>query len=202
MIDTHGRKAVQPMFDRMSKWLATRNISPNVITLTALVCGIITAVMLANNFMIPALLFLWVSGFLDVLDGSLARYTKQSSPFGAYMDLVFDRVVEGVVILGFYLAMPQLVLPAFGFYITAMFNFTTFMLAGTLFANTGLKSMHYDVGIAERTETFIVYSLMMILPMFAGIILWIFNGVMLLTGIIRFYRIYRYLKRERRGDKQ
>ncbi len=201
MIDTHGRKTIQPVFDRMSKYLARYKVSPNIITAAALVIGIISAVFLAKGFMIAALVCLWLSGILDVLDGSLARYTKQASPFGAYMDLVFDRVVEGVIVLGFYLAMPDLVLPAFGFYIAAMFNFTTFMLAGTLFVNTGLKSIHYDVGIAERTETFIVYSLMMLIPSFSGVILWLFNGIMLLTGILRFHRIYRYLK-ERQGDRR
>lgn len=51
--------------------------------------------------------------------------------------------------------------------------------------------MHYDVGLAERTETFIVFSLMILFQKYTYIILMSFNGIIFLTGFIRFFRIIR-----------
>ena len=39
-------------------------------------------------------------GGCDILDGALARATKRSSPFGAFLDSTLDRLTEGSVFLG------------------------------------------------------------------------------------------------------
>ena len=54
--------------------------------------------------------------------------------------------------------------------------------------------MHYDIGIAERTETFLAFSLMIVFPLASVIILFVFDGIIFLTGVQRFARIMRYQK--------
>jgi phosphatidylglycerophosphate synthase len=137
---------------------------------------------------------LWISGLLDVLDGSVARLTGKSSASGAYMDLIFDRMVEAFIILGFTILAPANYIAYILFYISVIFNFTTFIVAGALFKNDSKKSMHYDTGIAERTETFIVFSLMLIFKNHITVILMVFNAIIFLTGIIRFYKVIKYSK--------
>ena len=39
-------------------------------------------------------------GGCDILDGALARATRRSSPFGAFLDSTLDRLTEGFVFLG------------------------------------------------------------------------------------------------------
>ncbi len=192
MIDTRLRKPVQPAFDLLGKGLSRMNLTPNNITVLALIIGIGSAIAIGLNHPILSITLLWLSGLLDVLDGTVARLTGESSNIGAYLDLIFDRMVEGAMIIGFFAWMPELVWGLLIFQVGAMFNFTTFMLAGTLFKNDGKKSMHYDIGIVERTETFILFTLMILFPNFALILIMIFNAIMILTGILRFTRVIRY----------
>lgn len=196
MIDTRLRKKVQPGFDLLGKTLSKTGLTPNAITTIAFIIGVTAAIAVAYGYVILALVLLWLSGLLDVLDGTVARLTGQSSKLGAYLDLIFDRVVEGSMMLGFYALMPDLVWPILIFYVGAMFNFTTFLVAANLFKNDGQKSMHYDIGILERTETFILFSLLMLFPNLAFILLMVFNILMILTGILRFRRVVIWQKTE------
>jgi len=194
MIDTKLRKNVQPAFDLIAKGFIKANLTPNMITGSAFLVGIMSAVLIGFGYMIPAFVMLWLSGLLDVLDGTVARLTGNSSPIGAYMDLILDRMVEAAVILGFYHAFPEHALMYLLFFVAVLFNFTTFLVAGSLFKNDGNKSMHYDVGIAERTETFITFSLMMLFTPALYWILFVFNGIVFMTGLIRFYKVVKFSK--------
>jgi archaetidylinositol phosphate synthase len=194
MIDTKWRSRFEPMFNFLARILVRFKIKPNTITILAFAIGLISAIFIGFNKPIVALVLLWISGLLDVLDGSVARLTAKSSVGGAYMDLIFDRLVEAFVILGFTILDPTNYLAYILFYISVIFNFTTFIVAGALFKNVGPKSMHYDTGIAERTETFIVFSLMLIFKNYISPILMVFNAIIFLTGTIRFYKVIKYSK--------
>ncbi len=192
MIDTKWRKAFQPLFDKLATPLVRLRVKPDTITWTAFAVGLTAGLCLAVGYPVIALILLWLSGLLDVLDGTVARLTGSTSNNGAYLDLILDRMVESAIILGFVWARPALAFAGLLFFTAVLFNFTTFIVAGALFTNQGKKSMHYDVGLAERTETFLVFSLMILLPAAGLAILLIFNGIIFLTGIIRFIRITRH----------
>lgn len=194
MIDSKLRKQVQPAFDQMGMLLQKTKVTPNQVTVMAFIIGIVAGSAIGFDFYLEGIMFLWLSGLLDVLDGTLARIQQKSSNIGAYMDLIFDRLVEATVILGFYFSAPEHTLAYLIFFVGAMFNFTTFIVAGALFQNEGNKSMHYDFGIVERTETFIFFTLMLIFKVYIFPILMLFNIIMILTGCLRFYRIIRYSK--------
>ena len=197
MIDTVCRQKFQLIFDLIGKLLIKLKLSPNKITIIALGLGLSSGISLGFHNEILGFLFMVLSGIFDILDGTVARLTGKSSKIGAFLDLVFDRIVEGAIIIGFYFLRPEFSLIYLLFFVGAMFNFTTFMLAGILFKNEGKKSIHYDVGFVERTETFIAFGLMMIFPDYLNIILGIFNILMILTGMERFRRIVKY---EMRGN--
>ncbi|SNS83713.1 Phosphatidylglycerophosphate synthase [Anaerovirgula multivorans] len=194
MIDTKCRTKFQPIFDIMAKQLVILNITPKSITWLAFGVGTLASLFAAGGWMISSILALWLSGLLDVLDGTVARLTGKTSKGGAYMDLILDRMVEAIYILAFTYRFPQANYAYFLFYIVVIFNFTTFIVAGALFQNDGVKSMHYDIGIAERTETFIVFTLMALLPSYIFPILMTFNAIILITGIIRFRVVLKYCK--------
>lgn len=198
MIDTKLRYKFQPLFDYAARGFVAKHIEPNTITLIAFTIGALSAVFIGFNKPILALIFLWLSGLFDVLDGSVARLMGKGTPIGAYMDLILDRMVEAGVIIGFAIHLPQNYFAYLIFLVSVIFNFTTFIVAGALFENEALKSMHYDIGIAERTETFIVFSLMIIFSQYVFSILMIFNVVIFLTGIVRFNRVVKYVNKGNR----
>jgi phosphatidylglycerophosphate synthase len=194
MLDSHLRDKVQPVFDRAAAAVAQLHIQPNTITLGAFVLGVLAGIAAGMGHMLPAAVLLWFSGLLDVLDGSVARMTGRATQAGAYMDLVLDRMVEAAVILGFACLLPEHMFAYLLFFAAVLFNFTTFVVAGALFQNSGDKGMHYDPGLAERTETFIVFTLMMLVPRHVFLILMLFNGIVFLTGILRFVKVIRFSK--------
>lgn len=192
MIDSRLRKYVQFFFDFLASVFQKLGVSANQLTVGAFIFGILAAVSLLFHFYILSLILLWVSGLLDVLDGSLARLDGSSSAWGAYMDMVFDRLVEVFFVIAFALAHKEASFAVMVFLGSVIFNFTSFMLAGSLFKNEGEKSMHYDSGLAERGETFLTFSLMLLFPAYAQIFLWLFNGLIIWTGCLRFLKIYRF----------
>ncbi len=189
MLDSNARKYIQKSMNAIATYSGLVRLHPNVITTMAFVVGLVCAFTIYRGYTIAAFVLLWVSGALDVLDGTVARLTNKSSKFGAYLDMIFDRMVEAAIILGFYLLAPQHALTYLLFFVVVLFNFTTFMLAGNLFVNTSVKSMHYDFGLAERTETFIFFSLSILFPPYIVIILNIFNALTFVTGVVRIVRI-------------
>jgi phosphatidylglycerophosphate synthase len=195
MIDTRFRKHVQFLFNFLASLCARLGVSPNQLTVIGFLLGIASAVSILWGALFPALILLWISGLFDVLDGSLARIKGTSSALGAFMDMIFDRVVEVLFVIFFALVYPESSLAVMAFLGAVIFNFSTFMLAGNLFQNAGEKSMHYDTGLAERTETFIVFSLMLLMPAYGVWILWVFDALILWTGVTRFIKI-QYQVRE------
>jgi phosphatidylglycerophosphate synthase len=60
-----------------------------------------------------ALVFFLVSVFLDFVDGAVARYSNRVTKFGAYLDTISDRFVEGLIFLGFLsLPLPKFIFEA------------------------------------------------------------------------------------------
>ncbi len=111
MTFTSIRTALRRLFNRLVEGpsvavLYALHITPNQLTFLGLVIAGIAAYLLsAGHFTAAAFVFLF-SGFLDLLDGALARTTKQATPFGAVLDSVIDRLGQGFMFLGllvFYL---------------------------------------------------------------------------------------------------
>lgn len=195
MLDTHFRKHIEPIEKTLVLGISKTNLKPNHLTYLAFLAGILSAIWVGQGGILGPIVVLWISGSLDVLDGSLARFIGQTSPFGAYLDMILDRIVEIAIILGLYYLNPEVGWACLIFLSGVIFNFTSFMLAGNLFNNKSQKSMHYDIGLVERTETFITFSFAIYFSTMTFWILMVFNGLMFLTGIIRIYRIYKHLER-------
>ncbi len=191
MIDSRLRHQVQPVFDSLGKRLHQSGFTPGQITMTAFITGILSAIFISQQWIILALVFLWLSGVLDLLDGTVARLSGSITNIGALFDLILDRMVEAAVIIGFYMMAPGDALAYLLFLTGVIFNFSTFLAAGTLFTNTGFKSMHYDAGILERTETFLLFTVMILWPAGRYGLLMAFNIVMFITGFVRLIRLIK-----------
>ena len=193
MLDTKARKAVQPIFEKTANFFIARNLTPNHITVLALMIGLVPAGLLFLGVPgIWAVGVLWVSGFLDAVDGTMARITKASSPFGTIMDITFDRIVEIsliILIAGRFSAEPLI----FVFLATTIIvNMTIFLTVGAATDKASEKSFYYQPGLTERTEGFIMFSLMILLSGYTDIIAMIFSGMILFTSGQRFLEAYRF----------
>ncbi len=98
------KKLMQPIGNLIGKM----GISPNAITMISGVFAIASAVMYSFNGRIGEFRFWWlvgfvlmfITGFIDVVDGSVARATGKTTKFGRVLDPVMDRFAEFCFLMG------------------------------------------------------------------------------------------------------
>ena len=72
-----------------------RNI-PNFITLSNLLCGVLSIIFSFNDNLILAAIFIFVGNFLDFFDGFFARLLKVEDKFGLQLDSMADLITSGL----------------------------------------------------------------------------------------------------------
>src|SRR5205807_2815264 len=85
---------------RLARLLGRLPITPNQVTIAGTLLTFGAAVLAGLGHLRAAGVVLAVSGTFDILDGALARATKRSYPYGAFLDSTFDRYSEGAVYIG------------------------------------------------------------------------------------------------------
>jgi len=127
--------------------LAKVGISPNTMTILSLLAAIVSGYAYAAKQLVSGVLMMVLMGFLDMLDGAIARAANKETRFGATFDHVIDRYAEFFILFGIISS---------GY---VSWTFGLFALFGMLMASFtrakaesvgGLKSC--TVGIAERQE--------------------------------------------------
>ncbi len=80
--------------------LSKIGITPNALTLINLALNIVAAYVIATGHFLLGGGLVLVSGLFDLLDGALARFTKQTTKFGAILDSTVDRISEAAILCG------------------------------------------------------------------------------------------------------
>jgi len=91
-----------------SNWLLTRlvrilgatGINPNVLTFLAFVVTVLAAVLFALGRFRWAAGAIFLSGFLDMADGRVARRVGRVTPYGAFLDSTLDRYSDMLLYMG------------------------------------------------------------------------------------------------------
>lgn len=135
-----------------------------------------------------ASILLLISGFFDIVDGSVARVMKKSTTKGAFLDSNFDKVSEALIFIG--IAIGGLSNP-----ILAMIALSTSILVSYLRAKA--ESLGIDlkgVGIGERAERLLILSICGFIPI-ADSIQWGVIIIILISGFSFLQRFRYVLKR-------
>jgi len=148
---TGFRKTIGEVFSKLG-------LSPNQWTALSLVVAVIAAFFIASSQFVLGAVLIIVSGFIDLIDGAVARHTGRVTKGGAYIDTVADRYAEFLYIIPLtFIAMPAVFLP-----------FRTWLmayLAGsmiTTYAKSAAKEKELEIeeirgGIVERAERISLY---------------------------------------------
>jgi CDP-diacylglycerol--glycerol-3-phosphate 3-phosphatidyltransferase len=99
MFSKFGREFVAPAVAYIVGLLQAAGISPNTLTYTGFFLTALSALVLAGGYFRWGAIILLIASIFDMLDGSLARATSQSSVFGAFLDSTLDRYSESVTFL-------------------------------------------------------------------------------------------------------
>ena len=88
------------IIDRIVRWLALSKIHPNVLTFLGLVINIWAALLFSKGSFRWAGVVVIGAGLFDMVDGRVARATKQVTRFGGFFDSVLDRYSDLALFVG------------------------------------------------------------------------------------------------------
>jgi phosphatidylglycerophosphate synthase len=94
---------VSPYSRYIARWAAHRGFTPNQITTVSVLLGLVAALLFATGDrwgLIAGAVMLQIAFTTDCVDGQLARYSRQFSKLGAWLDSVFDRTKEYLCFAG------------------------------------------------------------------------------------------------------
>lgn len=149
-------------------------LNPNVFTICGLFFGIVTSFLIAFNQLVVAAVFLFVTGFFDLMDGALARSTNKVTIFGGFLDSVLDRYTDLFMMLGVF--------------IQFLFNGDIFYAIVSFFASIGIAIIPYakaraeassvkcNTGILERPERLVL--------LFIGLLFNILPYIVLILAVL------------------
>jgi phosphatidylglycerophosphate synthase len=192
MLDARLRRYIDPPLDAAAKQLAGAGISADQLTITGAGLGVLAACAIAAGAFLVGLVLFLAGRLLDGLDGAVARQTKPTNR-GAFLDIALDFVVYGAIPLGFALYdPPRNALAAAALLAGFLVNGSSFLafalMAERLKLETraqGLKSLYYLGGLAEGTETIIVFVAFCLWPSWFVPIASVFAAACVVSGVAR-----------------
>lgn len=169
--------------------MAGLGVGPNTVTLAGWGAGAAACVAAALGWW-PAALVLWLTNrTLDGLDGPIARAGTPTER-GGFLDIVADFTVYAGFVVAVAIAVPDARL-------ACLFLLAAYYVSGTAFLATSSlmerrrqkfgdeRSLRFVGGLAEGTETVIVYVLFCIFPGNAALIAWLFAAAVGITAVQR-----------------
>src|SRR6202165_4057556 len=88
------------LLDKIVGALAATGVNPNFLTFLGLVVNFGAAAMFAIGYFFAGALIIFFAGFLDMLDGQVARRQKRVTAFGAFYDSTLDRYADMALYMG------------------------------------------------------------------------------------------------------
>ena len=165
-------------------------ITPNKITLFALIFGIFSAYFIYVDQLFLAFLFLNFSFVFDCLDGQLARYKKMSSEIGMWLDNIVDRIVENLILIAIVFHYDMFEIGVITVFINMFYSYISdleiYQNIKYKKLNTGEKIIFSPVYFLNRSYIIVLLSFMIFSPFLIQVLL-------ILYGYGIFYKIYRKL---------
>jgi CDP-diacylglycerol--glycerol-3-phosphate 3-phosphatidyltransferase len=179
MFTTRFEAWVRRHAERLMSALVRLPVTPNQITVVGTAITFLAALLAALGQLRWAGVVLAIGGTFDILDGALARSTRSSYPYGAFLDSTLDRYSEGAIYIGLA-AYFSTVGGALGRWLIVA---TAAALAGSFlvsYVRARAQSLGFtcETGIFARPERVVVTVVGLI---FGGIVLY---GVVFLLAIL------------------
>jgi len=101
MLNRFARALFTRIFRPVAAFLVRRGVSPDVVTLVGTIGVVVGALAFyPRGEFFWGTLFITAFVFSDLIDGTMARMTERSSPWGAWLDSTLDRVGDAAVFAG------------------------------------------------------------------------------------------------------
>ncbi|SLJ84011.1 CDP-alcohol phosphatidyltransferase family protein [Psychrobacter sp. DAB_AL43B] len=204
MLDKYLTPIIKPLLTPIVIVLHKRSITADQLTVAGFLIGLLAVPLIAFEYWYAALVAIILNRILDGLDGALARYAKQSSSAGGYLDITLDFLFYAAIPFGFILANPEQNAVA-GALLLATFigtgsSFLAFAIAAEKFKidrpQFKYKSFYYLNGLTEGTETIALFIAFCIWPQHFALLATLFAIACTITIFTRIYGGYHTLKQQ------
>ncbi len=169
------------------KFLAKTPITPNVITWLGFLITVGAAVLIVTGNLIAAGLVVLFAGFLDMLDGALARFNNQATNFGAILDSTLDRLAEAALLLGILVLFASQQLVAWSF--LAGITLLGSLMVSYVRARIEGVGLECKVGLFTRPERVIILALGLLLSWIDYVLI----IVLIVTALFSFFTMIQRL---------
>lgn len=188
------REKITPITTRIGNNFGSLGLSPTFWSMIGFAFAILSSIFFGlTNFLnqqglefpwqVIASIMLLISGFFDIVDGSVARVMKKTTTRGAFLDSNFDKVSEALIFIA--IAIGGLSNP-----ILAMIALSTSILVSYLRARAESLGIELKgIGVGERAERLLILAICGLIPI-SGSIQW---GVLIIILISAFSFIQRFM---------
>lgn len=193
-----ARKVAAVIIDPPAKLLVKMKVSPDVVTLVGTIGASASAlILIPRGEFIWAIVLITLFAFSDLLDGTMARLTGSSGPWGNFLDATLDRVTDGAVFgaLIWWGATQQ------DYWIVGggILALVTGQVTSYAKARAEAVGATANVGIAERAERLILAGIGILLtgfgvPYVLPVVLWIVGIAGVITVVQRMVEVRRQLR--------
>ena len=150
-INKKKRALYEEYFLFFGKICVKLGLKPNFITAISFLCSIVAGIFFWKQMMIWGVVWMIITSFTDMLDGSTARAGDMSTVFGGDLDHVADRYGEFFILAG--LTLSGTVHPGWGLF--ALFGMLIASYTRAAAESIG-KLENCNVGIMGRLEKFLL----------------------------------------------
>lgn len=200
MLDGRMRAKVARALDPIGRMLVRAGVSPDVLTALGLLVSVATALLIANGYLGWAVVGVIAAGFVDLLDGSVARVGRRTSPRGAFFDSVADRLSDGLMLGGvaWYFAVgdqPRLAVLAFAVVVMSIV---------ISYERARAESLGFDAtgGLMERAERMVLLGIGLGISVLLVPVLWVMLALTSLTAVQRFVKVWRQADAPPKADRR
>jgi len=95
---TSKRKSLKKLYEPIGLLLVKTHLTPNIITIISVLLGVLSAIFFYHKMPLAGATLLFMSGFMDLMDGVVARETDRASKFGAVFDWLADKFVDAMIL--------------------------------------------------------------------------------------------------------
>jgi len=188
VLDGIARRLIVPPLDRLGRALARQGVKADHVTWAGFALGLLAAAAIAARLHLLGLLLVLSSRLSDGLDGAVARASVKTDR-GGFLDIVLDFAFYGAIPLAFAIAEPEKNALAAAVLLFAFYANGASFLGYAVMAEKrklvsearGSKSLYFTTGLAEATETIIVFVLFCLFPSAFPLIAYVFAAMTLVT---------------------
>jgi len=196
--NAHARKVVSGILLPPARLLIRLHVSPDAITVLGTLAAVLTALIcFPQGYFVAGTLLITFFALADLLDGTMARLSGTSGPWGNFLDATLDRIADGAIFAGFiWWALNN---DNVWVGVAASLALVTGQVTSYAKARAEAVGATANVGIAERAERLIViltaaFFTGLGVPYILPIALWIIGGLGLITVVQRMIHVRGQLR--------